>query len=115
MSIDWSRKTTPESREAERLANWRASTTRSRLEIAESLIALDILTEDEAEEFSGHQLPKPLDDMTKALPKEISKQARRMLRGASQFDRAHPMWEHAPYDADTVDAIFGRDIEYISK
>ena len=110
MSIDWTKKTTPESRAAERLTEWRASITRSRLEIAESLIALGILTEDEAEEFSGHQIPKPLDDMTKALPKEVRKQARRMLRGASQFDRAHPMWEHAPYDTETVDAIFGREI-----
>ena len=110
MSIDWSRKTTPESREAERLAQWRAGTTRSRLEIAESLIALGILTEDEAEEFCGHQRPKPLRDMTNELPPEVRGQARRTLRSASQFDRAHPMWEHAPYDADTVDAIFGRDI-----
>ena len=111
MSIDWSRKTTPMSRAAERLANWRASTTRSRLEIAESLIALGILTEDEAEEFCGHQLPKPLRDMTNDLPPEVRGQARRMLRGASQFDRNHPMWEHAPYDAQTVDAIFGKGNE----
>ena len=110
MSIDWSRKTTPESRAAERLAQWRANTTRSRLEIAEALISLEILTEDEAEDFCGHQLPKPLRDMTQELPPEVQGQARRTLRGASQFDRAHPMWEHAPYDAETVDAIFGRDI-----
>ena len=105
--IDWDKKVTPEDREAERLAQWRANTTRSRLEIAEALISLEILTEDEAEEFCGHQLPKPLRDMTNELPPEVRGQARRTLRGASQFDRAHPMWEHAPYDAETVDAIFG--------
>ena len=65
---------------------------------------------DEAEDFFGHQLPKPLRDMTNELPPEVPRQARRTLRGTSQFDRAHPMWEHAPYDAETVDAIFGRDI-----
>ena len=110
MSIDWTKKTTPESREAERLEKWRESTTRSRLEIAESLITLNILTEDEAEEFCGHQLPKPLRDMTQELPSQIRGQARRMLRGASQFDRNHPMWEHAPYDDEMVDAIFNKEI-----
>jgi len=109
MTIDWTKKVTPEQREKEKLDNWRNNARRSRLEITEALIELGILTEDEAEEFSGHQLPKPLSDMTNDLPPEVRGKARRALRAASQFNRNHPMWEHAPYDAETVDKIFGKE------
>ena len=69
MSIDWTKKTTPEDREAERLENWRSSQSCSRVQMTEALLALEILAdEDEAEEFAGHDLPQSLEDTPGLFP-----------------------------------------------
>ena len=109
MTIDWSKM---ENIRESSLQKWRNARTISRIEIIDNLMALEILDEDEAEEFSGHSLPEPLSALTNELPDGIRQQARRLLRGASQFDRNHPMWLYAPnppYDETTLDLIFGYD------
>ena len=107
MTIDWTKKTTPESREAERLENWRSSQSCSRVQMTEALLALEILAdEDEAEEFAGHDLPKSLEDMTNDLPEEIRKKARRVLKGENRFRRDDEIWGHSPFDDETIDQLF---------
>ena len=109
MTIDWSKM---ENISESSLKKWRKNRTISRIEIADNLLALGFLDEDQAEELTGHNLPEPLNDLTNNLPDGIRQKARRVIRGASQFDRTHPMWEFAPnppYDETTIDLIFGYD------
>ena len=107
MTIDWTKKTTPEDREAERLENWRSSQSCSRVQMTEALLELEILAdEDEAEEFAGHDLPKSLEDMTNDLPEEIRKKARRVLKGENRFRRDDEIWGHSPFDDETIDQLF---------
>ena len=105
--IDWDKKVTPEDREAARLENWRSSQSCSRVQMTEALLALEILAdEDEAEEFAGHDLPQSLEDMTNALPEDIRKKARRILKGENRFHRKGEIWGYSPFDDETVDALF---------
>lgn len=97
---------------ANRLPNWRATATLSRMEMALALEASSILTEAQMLELCGGVIPAPLGAFIDLLPVESRKFARAATAAGQPFERASPIWT-AVAAADTgpteseIDALFG--------
>lgn len=95
------------------VAEWRTTRVMSRLEFARALMAINLLTHEQAMGFIRYEpLPEPITALIATLPEEYRADAEFEMQGARDFPRANAMWdllcasEGWPEQAD-VDALFG--------
>jgi hypothetical protein len=93
-------------------AQWRAGRVLRRTQLALALISDGLLSEAEAEEFAGHNLPAPIVATINNLPEAVRVEARIKMRGAQEFHRADPLWtvlvaSDGDWTDERIDQVFG--------
>lgn len=96
----------------QRLADWRATHSLTRPEMAMALAAAGVLTEAQAEDFAAGAIPASFAALIETLPAEVRFEARVRLRAAREFPRADAFWSmlvaaNAEWTDAMIDAVFG--------